>query len=337
VKTIVCEEPYKFALKEAGPPRRNAGEALIRIRRVGICGTDLHAFRGNQPFFEYPRVLGHELAGEVAEVDENTYGLRAGDPVTIIPYLECGTCVACRQGKTNCCTQLKVLGVHIDGGMCEYLSVPLDHVIKTERLSLDQAAIVEPLSIGAHAVRRGDVKKDEFVLVIGAGPIGLGVMKFAKLAGARVIAMDIQEGRLQFCKKWASVDHTVLAARDPLREVERITEGELPTLVFDATGNARSMMEAFRYVAHGGRLVYVGLVKTDLSFHDPEFHKREITLLASRNATRDDFAHVMQWIEKNEVDADSFITHRSRYEEMIDEFNRWMQPESGVIKAMVEW
>ncbi|QMV39984.1 zinc-binding alcohol dehydrogenase family protein [Cohnella cholangitidis] len=337
MRGIVCEEIERFNLVEDLPePNFVEGEAIVRIRRVGICGTDLHAFKGNQPFFTYPRVLGHELAGVIERIGDNEAGLAAGDQVSVIPYMHCGKCVACRNGKTNCCTSMRVLGVHIDGGMRERISVPVTHLIQTNGLTFDQTAVLEPLSIGAHAVRRSGLLKGETVLVIGGGPIGLGVMAFAKYAGARVIAMDINEERLAFCRAWANVDETVNALQNPQEKLAELTGGDFPTVVFDATGNARSMTDAFGLVAHGGRLVYVGLVKADIAFNDPEFHKRELTLMGSRNATKEDFANVYDAVKSGGIDVDSYITHRSSFEGMIGQFETWLKPESKVIKAMVE-
>jgi 2-desacetyl-2-hydroxyethyl bacteriochlorophyllide A dehydrogenase len=336
MKMIVCEQPDQFVLKEMEAPTAVSGQALIRIRRIGICGTDLHAYKGRQPFFSYPRVLGHELSGEIMEIGSHEGGLQIGDPVVIIPYQHCGSCIACRSGKTNCCTKLDLIGVHSDGGMCEVIAHPTSLLIKAEGIGLEQAAIVECLAIGAHAVRRSELQPQVNVLVIGSGPIGLGVMKFAKLAGARVIAMDINEERLAYCARWAPVDETINALNNPLDRLLELTQGELPTVVFDATGNAKSMMDAFQYTAHGGKLVFVGLVKQELTFNDPEFHKREMTLLSSRNATRVDFEKVMQAMADGHIDTDSYITHRCPFDAMIGEFDSWLKPETGVIKAMVE-
>jgi 2-desacetyl-2-hydroxyethyl bacteriochlorophyllide A dehydrogenase len=337
MKVIVCEEPDRLAMKETETPHAKPGEALVRIRRIGICGTDMHAFKGNQPFFTYPRILGHELAGEIVGIaDDGRSGLNKGDIVTVMPYLECGHCVACRNGKTNCCTHMQVIGVHQDGGMREYVSIPATHLLPTPKLTLEQCALTEPLSIGAHAVRRSGLREGETALVIGSGPIGLGVMKFAKLTGAKIVAMDIQDERLRFCRQWAPVDHTVNALRDPLKEIEAWTGGDLPTVVFDATGNAQSMMNAFQYVSHGGTLVYVGLFKGDITFHDPDFHKKELTLLSSRNATREDFEYVIRCMEAGRIDANSYITHRASFEQFIDRLPEWMMPGTGVIKAMLE-
>ncbi len=336
MKTIVCKEPYKWEITEREKPKCQHGEALVRIQRIGICGTDLHAFCGNQPFFTYPRVLGHELSGTVEEISVNNTKIKVGDQVSVIPYLECGYCPACRSGKTNCCSSLKVLGVHQDGGMTEYISVPTNHLIKMNDLTLEQAAVVEPLSIGAHAVRRAAIRKGEKVLVIGAGPIGFGVMTFAQLQGALVVAMDLNKERLLFCKEKIGIPHTILAGRNAINELRELFDGGLPETVFDATGNVHSMNASFTYPEQGGRLVFVGLVQDNITFSDPDFHQKELTLMSSRNATREDFLHVKQAIQSGKVKVDSFLTHRSNLQEMPNVFKDWLLPETNVLKAIVE-
>lgn len=336
MKAIVCQQVDEFKWIDADAPVAVEGEALVSIRRIGICGTDYHAFKGNQPFFSYPRVLGHELSGVIEDIPGGFGQLAVGDQVSIVPYLQCGTCIACRNGKSNCCTDMRVMGVHTDGGMREVITVPLDHLIKINGITLDQGAILEPLSIGAHAVRRSGLAKDELALVIGGGPIGLGVMAFAKQRGAKVIAMDVNEERLNFCREWAKVDYTVNVKNNPLEDLLEISGGDLPTVVFDVTGNAKSMTDAFRYVSHGGRLVYVGLVKTDITFSDPDFHKKELTLMGSRNANLEDFDIVLEAVRSGAIDTACYITHRTSFDQMIDEFAVWLNPASGVIKAIVE-
>ncbi|MFC0470662.1 zinc-binding alcohol dehydrogenase family protein [Halalkalibacter kiskunsagensis] len=336
MKSIVCLQPDKFVYEEKDVPKVQEGDALIQIKRIGVCGTDLHAYKGNQPYFSYPRVLGHELSGLIEKVGPNQEGLKAGDQVAVIPYIECGNCIACRRGKPNCCTDMQVMGVHRDGGMQQYISVPTKNLMKTGDVTLEEAAIIEPLAIGAHAVRRSCVAKGEYVLVIGAGPIGLGVMAFAREQGARVIAMDVNEERLQFCKEWAKVEATVHALDNPLQNLEQITNGDLPTIVYDATGNVHSMTQAFQYVAHGGKLVYVGLVKDEIRFSDPDFHKKELTLMGSRNATREDFKYVLKLLSSGNMSATNYITHRSSFDEVIDVFESFLLPESKVIKAIIE-
>jgi len=310
--------------------------AIIKVKRVGICGTDLHAFEGTQPFFSYPRILGHEISGELFDAD-NAPGFQQGEPVTFIPYFNCGSCIACKTGKPNCCVHLKVCGVHIDGGMLEYLSVPSSSLIHGEDLNVDALALVEPLAIGAHGIRRADIKPGEFVLIIGAGPIGLAAMEFAKIAGASIIALDVNEHRLQFCKTELQVDHTIDALNNNVTErLNEITSGNMPSVVIDATGNLKAINEAFQYMAHGARYVLIGLQRENIAFNHPEFHKREGTLMSSRNATREDFEHVISCVKSRQIDPLKYITHNVKFDKVKDQFESLLNPANKVIKAMIE-
>jgi len=336
MKTIVCTTPGNLEYQNREKPVLAKGHAIIQIKRIGICGTDLHAFEGTQPYFEYPRVLGHELSGDLVEFDDAP-GFQVGEPVTFIPYFNCGHCIACRNGKPNCCVSLKVCGVHIDGGMAEYFSVPSSTLIHGDGLSYDELALVEPLSIGAHGIARAAIKHGEFVLIIGAGPIGLGAIEFARIAGAQVIVMDINESRLAFCRKNLQVQHTVNASSaDNFEQIKQITNGDMPTVVIDATGSQKAINNAFQYLAHGGRFVLIGLQKGEISFSHPEFHKREATLMSSRNATRTNFEQVMDCMKRGLIDPKTYITHRVGFDEVKDNFESWLDPGNGVIKAMVE-
>jgi 2-desacetyl-2-hydroxyethyl bacteriochlorophyllide A dehydrogenase len=312
------------------------GEALVRVHRVGVCGTDMHAFRGHQPFFTYPRVLGHELGVEVLAVADNDRGIKIGDRCAVEPYLNCQACIACRRGKPNCCVNMKVLGVHVDGGMRDLILVPLRKLHRASDLTYEQLALVETLAIGAHAVQRADVQPGEKVLVIGAGPIGLAVIQFAQTCG-RVIAMDATESRLKFCRERLGLRDVIDARTDALAAVRELTAGDMPTTVFDATGNAESMATSLSYVAHGGRLVYVGLVQGDFTLNDPEFHRRETTLLAARNALPEDFPRIIRAIRDKQIDTSSWITHRASASQAPEEFPYWAAPGSGVLKAMIEF
>nr|WP_067294347.1 zinc-binding alcohol dehydrogenase family protein [Marinobacterium profundum] len=335
MKAVVCLEPGLMEARTVEKPVPGKGEVLIRVKRVGVCGTDIHAFSGSQPYFQYPRVLGHELAGVIEAVGEDA-DFPLGVEAYVIPYLECGNCVACRQGKTNCCTRMQVMGVHLDGGMCEYLVVPADHVIKAPGLELDQLALVECLAIGAHAVRRADVQPGSTVLVVGAGPIGMGIMQFAKARGARVLVIDTNAERLGFCKDSLGVDAVIEAGDGARAQLESLTDGDYPHTVFDATGNPKAMMAGFDWIAHGGSYVLVSVVKADITFSDPEFHKRELSLLGSRNATREDFERVVSCLLDGSVQASAMITHRGHLSQLAELFPLWVQPSSGVIKAVVE-
>jgi 2-desacetyl-2-hydroxyethyl bacteriochlorophyllide A dehydrogenase len=347
MKTIILDQPGKFRLDDSTaaptPDQLGAGEALVRVRRVGICGTDLHAYRGRQPFFTYPRILGHELGVEVVAINpasSKAFDIRPGDRCAVEPYLNCGACVACRAGKTNCCVKLQCLGVHTDGGMRELIRVPARKLHKSDKLTLEQLALVETLGIGAHAVVRGRPQKGEQVLVIGAGPIGLSVIQFARLDGSPITTLDVNQKRLDFCRQRMNVDATILAGENLDENIRKVTEscgGELPTLVFDCTGNPQSMHNAFQFVANGGRLVFVGLFVGDVTFHDPEFHRREMTLLATRNSTAREFKRIIGLMESGQIDTTPWITHRANCSDMIGQFEGWLDPNCGVIKAMVEF
>jgi len=336
MEALICKEPRRFEYADIQQPQLQPGYAIIKVKRVGICGTDLHAFEGTQPFFSYPRILGHEVSGELVDVS-NATGFQTGELVTFIPYFNCGACIACRTGKPNCCAQLMVCGVHADGAMLEYLTVPSSSLLHGAGLSVDALALVEPLSIGAHGIRRANIKADEFVLVVGAGPIGLTAMEFAKLAGAKVIALDVNEHRLQFCTTELEIQHTIYALKNNVIErLEEITNGDMPSVVIDATGNLNAINEAFQYMAHGARYVLIGLQRENISISHPEFHKREGTLMSSRNALRQDFEQVIACIKAEQINPLKYITHRVQFNCVKDEFEKWLNPANRVIKAMVE-
>ncbi|HEX6706213.1 MAG TPA: zinc-binding alcohol dehydrogenase family protein [Albitalea sp.] len=332
--TVTCDMPRRLSLEERPLPERRDGEVLLRVRRVGVCGTDLHIYTGDQPYLQYPRVMGHELSGVVAEADRGSK-LAAGDAVLVMPYLSCGHCVACRQGKTNCCVNIQVLGVHCDGAFTEYLSVPEAFVHKVD-VSLDEAAMVEFLAIGAHAVRRGTVRAGERVLVVGTGPIGMAVLVFARLRGAAVTALDTRPDRVAFCLDHLGAHAGVTLGADDEAQLARLTDGEFFDIVFDATGNARAMERGFRFVAHGGRYVFVSIVRDNITFSDPEFHKRETTLIASRNATLEDFETVLAAMRAGHVPTAALNTHRLPLARVPAEFERLLDPAQHVVKAIVE-
>lgn len=336
IDALVCLTPGQLAYQPVEMPKLTPGHALLRIRRIGVCGTDLHAFEGTQPYFNYPRILGHELAGELVAAD-GAPDFAVGEAVTIIPYLNCGHCVACRSGKPNCCVAIQVSGVHIDGGMADYLSVPSYALVHGEGLSYDELALVEPLAIGAHGVRRAGIQPGEFVLVVGAGPIGLGTMEFARIAEATVIALDVSAARLAFCRNRLKIPYTLDATTpDVVDQLRTITNGDMPAVVIDATGSLGAINNGFQYMSHGGRYVLIGLQKSAVSFSHPEFHKREATLMSSRNATRADFEHVIASMKAGQIDPTAYITHRVPFGQVADEFAGWLNPATGVIKAMIE-
>lgn len=324
MRQVVLEQPGRFVLRDAAPPVPKPDEALVRVRRIGVCGTDLHAFAGRQPFFTYPRVLGHELAVTVEATPAGDGRVRIGDACAVRPFLNDPESHASRRGRVNCCESLRVLGVHIDGGMGDLLAIPTRFLHPVEGLTLEELALIEPLSIGRHAVARAALTRQDEVLVIGAGPIGLASAQFAVLSGVPVTVVDLAESRLAL----------VRALMPQAATATRVPDGVRFDCVFDATGSAASMMRAFDVVAAGGRLVFVGLTLDPITFADPEFHRREITLLASRNATPDDFAEVIAAVVSRAVQPAAWITHRLALEEVPARFDTVRQ-DPALVKAVV--
>ncbi len=333
MRAIVCREPGDLTLEERPLPDRRQGEVLLGIRRIGICGTDYHIYEGLHPFLKYPRVMGHELSAQVLEAPKGS-SYKVGDPVIVIPYLVCGTCVACRRGKTNCCTTLACLGVHCDGGMTERIALPEENLYPAEGLSLDQAAMVEFLAIGAHAARRSGLVPGDRALVVGTGPIGVGTALFARLAGAEVTLMDRVPATVELASRVTGIASTVVAGDDAAGQIAELTLGDNFDVVFDASGSAKAMETSFDFVANGGTLVLVGVVKDRISFSDSDLHRRELTLYASRNATRGDFDTVVGAMRAGKIPTASLNTHTCTLDELPKAMSRWAHDRVGLVKAM---
>jgi 2-desacetyl-2-hydroxyethyl bacteriochlorophyllide A dehydrogenase len=333
MEALVCLKPGELVIENRPMPQPAAGEVLVRPRRVGICGTDYHIYEGRHPFLQYPRVMGHELAVEVLEAPPDV-GFATGEICAVNPYLSCGVCVACRAGKPNCCMRISVLGVHQDGGMATALVLPADNLIRAEGLNVDACAAVEFLAIGAHAIRRSGAAVGQRALVIGAGPIGLGVALFASISGVVLTIMDVDPSRLDAARSIADV--TAIQADEGVSEaIAALTDGDGFDVVFDATGNASSIELGFDFVAHGGRYVLVSVVKERLSFADPDFHRKEMTLLGSRNATAADFGRVIKEIRRGEIPVDRLITHRTTLSGAARDIAKWATQKPGLIKAVI--
>jgi len=336
VKTIICNEPHSLALVERPDPVPTGAEVLVRIGRVGLCGTDYHIYEGRHPFLTYPRVIGHELGGTIEHVPPGS-NLQIGQTVAINPYLACGSCIACRNGKPNACVNITVLGVHGDGGMCERLTVPESAVIDATGLSVDQAAMVEFLAIGAHAVARGAPKAGDRVLVVGAGPIGIGTALFSRLNGANVTLVDTRQTRLEYARDALGFANVQKVGPDLPEVLRQATDGEMFDIVFDATGVLAAMANSLQFVAHGGTLVFVGVAPGDLVLSDPEFHKRETTLIASRNALSADFDRVIAAIRDGHIPTDALHTHSVSGDDLPTRLPELIEEADHVLKAIVQF
>ena len=337
----VLTRPGLIEVVERPEPRDpGVGEALVAVHRVGICGTDLHAYTGRQNFFGYPRVLGHELAvevlalGEQVEQVEQVDQVRVGDRCAVLPYLSCGGCPACRSGRRNCCDRIEVLGVTVDGGLCERLVLPAAQLYCRPGLSLDQLVLVETLGVGWHAVQRARPQATDTVLVLGAGPIGLAVAQCVQDRVAQVLVGDVSAERVAFA---AGLGLATVQVDDELpRQVADRHGGGLPTLVFDASGSRASMEHSFELVSTGGTLVLVGHTNGPLTFHNPGVHARELDLRASRNATSGDWVEVLDAVDRRSLDAVPWINHRSSLRSVERDLPELAAAPGRVVKSVVE-
>ncbi|KAE9529820.1 zinc-binding alcohol dehydrogenase family protein [Testudinibacter aquarius] len=332
MKSLVCKEPFSLEYQEKPAPVATDNEVVIKVSAVGICGTDIHAYQGNQPFFEYPRVLGHEVCGSIVALGSQVKAYKIGERVALVPYLSCGQCIACQNGKTNCCEYISVMGVHQDGGFSELLAIPQTNVIPiADNVDDISAALIEPFAISAHAVRRVQVNQNSNVLVIGAGPIGLGAAAIAMADGAKVVVADTSEERRRHIQKKLNV-----AVVDPLLEkIEDYFDNILPEIVIDATGNPHSMNNAVNFICHGGRIVFVGLFKGDLVIHDPDFHKKETTLMGSRNATQEDFIKVQRLMSEGKICSSMMLSDTFNYTDLADIYEEKIVKNKNLVKGVI--
>lgn len=339
MKAIRLDQPKQFArieIPEPGQP--GPGQALVRTHRMGICGTDYGGYLGKMPFFRYPRIPGHELGVEVLAVGEGVINVAIGDRCSVEPYMNCGTCYPCRKGQGNCCVKLDVIGVMIDGGLCERFLIRAEKLHTSSKLFYEQLALVETLAIGCHANDRGGAGKGDHALIIGAGPIGLSTLEFTRLTGATITVMDMVASRLEFCRTTYGIKNTILVSGDGIEidQMREFTNGDMYSVVTDATGNHRSMSNALKYCAHTGSLVYVGITTEEVSFAHPILHRPELSIKGSRNALPRDFTRIIELIENGTINTDPWITHRTTFDNVIVEFESFTRPESGVIKAVIE-
>ena len=337
MKALCLQAPKRLEVIEIKAAAQPApGEALVRVHRVGICGSDISGYLGKMPFYSYPRIPGHELGVEVVAVGEGVANVRPGDRCSVEPYINDPNSYASRHGRSNCCEKLEVLGVHRDGGLRPQFNLPARKLHPATKLSFEQLALVETLAIGCHATNRADPKPDETCLIIGAGPIGLATLEFVKLTSCKIIVLDVNAQRLEFCRRVMGIQHTVLASDHLEKDLRELTNGSMPEVVIDATGSNQSMSHAFSLIAPGGRLVFVGITMSEVTFRPAVFHKTEGTLLCSRNALPADFTRIIGLIEQGRIDTKPWITHRVAFEGLIDAFPSYTQPETGVIKAIVD-
>jgi len=338
MKAISIDKPYSVGIIDIDEPKARENEAIVKIKTAGICGSDLGSYLGTFSLVTYPRIPGHELAGEIVEIDENDRGLTVGDKVTIEPLVRCGHCYPCRIGKYNCCENLTVMGVHIDGGMQEYFRAPVNLVHKLpDDMPFDKAALVEPLTIGIHSVNRSQLSEGETALILGAGPIGLVILAVAKSRGAKVISVDLIESRLNLAKEFGA-DYTINPSQENVNNaVEQITNGEMANVVFEAIGAKETIESTIYLVSYAGRIIMTGYAHEPAQFQEPELiTKKELDVRGSRNS-ENDFPESIRFIQSSEIDLTRLITHRFLYTEVQSAFSILATKSEPATKVLLDF
>ncbi|TWT83597.1 putative zinc-type alcohol dehydrogenase-like protein YjmD [Planctomycetes bacterium CA13] len=338
MKAFTIAEPEVLCCVEIPEPTTSPADVLLKVRRIGYCGSDLNTFRGGNPVVSYPRIPGHEIAAEVLSIGSDVpAGFAVGETVTVFPYTQCGECSACLVGRPNCCKFNQTLGVQRDGALTETIAVPWRNVIQAPGLSVVELALVEPLSVGFHAAERGRVTADDTVCVIGCGMIGLGAIAGAALnAGARVIAVDVADNKLVLATK-AGASHTVNSANEDLHtRLMELTGGHGPDVMIEAVGMDTTFRACIDEVCFAGRVVYIGYAKRPVSYETKYFVMKEIDILGSRNATRENFQSVIETLRSGRYPVQGTITQSVPFAEAGKAMQRWANDPSRVTKIQIE-
>lgn len=309
MKAIRIVEPFKVECIEVAKPTPKEGQALLKIMTAGICGSDIGAFRGTNNLVSYPRIIGHELAGIVESIPENNpKGIKAGDRVVVEPYMFCGHCYPCSIGRTNCCTSMKTLGVHVDGGMCEYFCHPASMLVKIpDGMTWEQAAMAEPLTISLHGIHRGSFKAGEYCVVTGAGPIGLAAAMTAQAYGGHAILIDIVQERLDYARS-VGIEYTINSGNeDAVKKIADITNGVMAQLIVECSGANSAIRSSLDYVCNAGRIVFTGWPKKETSLPTDVFTKKELDLRGGRNSAHE-FEEALELIHTKRVDMEKLLT-----------------------------
>ena len=338
MKALVITETGKTAFVERPKPQPAPGEVLLQIKRLGYCGSDLNTFRGFNPMVSLPRVPGHEIAAVIAEVTPGVpEQFKVGMVTTALPYTTCGKCSSCRSGRVNACKSNQTLGVQRDGALTEFIAVPWEKLVRSDKLSLPEHALVEPLSVGFHAVERGRVTSADTVMVFGCGMIGLGAISGAAfLRGARVIAVDVDDAKLALAKK-AGAAETINSKTENLHDkLQALTNGDGPNVVIEAVGLPATFRAAVDEVAFAGRVVYIGYAKEAVSYETKYFVMKELDIMGSRNATLQNFADVIQVLESGRYPVKETITRTVPFAEADTALSGWAADPSRVTKIQIE-
>lgn len=336
MKAVRIEAPGAVALVEISAPLPAPGEVRLRLTHVGFCGSDLSSYQGRNPMVSFPRVPGHEIAAIVDKSGAGVTDLAKGQSVTVLPYFNCGSCVACRKGRPNACRNNQTMGVQREGAMSEYVCVPRRHVIPVEGLRQRDLALIEPLAVGFHAAARAEIQPGETVAILGVGMIGLGVLLGARARGARVIAVDLADGKLDLAGRLGAETGVNGAREDTIARLNELTDGEGPAVIIEAAGAGATFRQAVDAVAACGRVVYVGYTSAEVSYETRLFPMKEIEIYGSRGATLADFHAVIAHLRGHPELADLIVTRMPRLEAAAGALRDWASAPGAVTKIIID-
>lgn len=338
MKAIQIPAPADLRVVDIEKPEVKSGEVLLKIKYVGFCGSDLNTFLGRNPMVKLPVIPGHEVGATIEAVGTDVpAGFMADMPVTVNPYTNCGTCAACRNGRVNACEHNETFGVQRNGAMSEYLSLPWQKVIPADGISPRDCALIEPMSVGFHAVSRGQITDIDTVLVIGCGMIGIGAIVRAALRGATVIAVDLDDEKLALAKR-IGADYTVNSKTENLHErLQIITNGLGPDVVIEAVGSPATYIMAVNEVAFTGRVVCIGYAKSEVTFQTKYFVQKELDIRGSRNALPEDFRAVVRYLQQGDCPLEEFISNIVHPEETLNAMQQWSAAPGKVFRILVKF
>jgi threonine dehydrogenase-like Zn-dependent dehydrogenase len=334
MKAMVLQKPGEAGIESVPDPAVAQGEVLLKVRNIGLCGSDLNSFRGKNPMVSYPRIPGHEVAATIVETSKTHPHLAAGTNVTLSPYTQCGKCPSCLRGRPNACQFNETLGVQRDGALAEYIAISPGKLY-TANLSLRELCLVEPLTVGFHAVARGRVTSEDTVAIFGCGGVGLGAVAAAGFRRARTIAIDVDDTKLAIALKSGATD-TINTTREPVHEkLEELTSGRGPDVVIEAIGLPQTFRAAVEEVAFTGRVVYIGYAKEPIAYETRLFVQKELDILGSRNALPEDFRQVIQMLEERRFPVEEAISHTIPIDEAPEVLKSWSANPSAFSKIMI--
>lgn len=334
MKAVVMHGPGDVGIEAVPDPVQNPGEALLRVRRIGLCGSDLNSYRGRNPLVSFPRIPGHEVAATIVDVEKGHIGLTAGVNVTLSPYSSCGQCTSCRNGRSNACKNNQTLGVQRNGALAEYVSVPVDKLY-VANLNLDELCLVEPLTVGCHAVARANVTEKDTVAIFGCGGVGLGAVAASAFRGARTIAMDVDDAKLAIARQ-AGATHVIHTGRQDLAtSLSDLTGGSGPDVVIEAVGSPETFRAAVELAAFTGRVVYIGYAKEPVTYETRLFVQKELNILGARNALPEDFRQVIRMLEQHRFPVRAAISTLAPMDQTPELLRAWSAEPGKFTKIMI--